>query len=146
MATKTKKSASVEAAATNAVDLNGEVSTTLFTSYGELADLGRENFAAVLRANTTLSEGLEAISKEVIGYARTSFENAAVTAAALLGAKSFEDVIQLNTHFAKTNLEYLIAGSTKLSEMGVKVASEALTPLGGRVGATIQKFVKPIAA
>ena len=143
MATKTKKAAAEE---TVAKEVDGEAAVSPFASYEQLADLGRENFAAVLRANAALSEGLEAISKEVIVYARTSFEKAAETATALLGAKTIEDVFQLNADFAKTNLETLIERTAKLSEMGVKLANEALTPLGGRVEATIQTLAKPIAA
>jgi phasin family protein len=144
MATKTKKAATSEAVAQES---NGEaVPAAYFVGYEEFADLSRENFAAVLRANAVLSEGLEAIGKEVMGYARTSFEKAAETATALLGAKTMEDVVQLNTEFAKANFERMIERTAKLSEMGVKVASEAMAPLGGRVEATIQKFAKPLAA
>jgi phasin family protein len=117
-----------------------------FAGYEELADLGRENFAAVLRANAALSEGLEAIGKEMMGYARTSFESAAETAAALLGAKTLEDVVQLNSDFARTYVERLIERSQKLSDMSVKVANETLAPLGSRVEATVQKLGKQLAA
>jgi phasin family protein len=140
---KTKKPAVPAPAAKEA---NGEAAAALFAGYEQLTDLGRDNFAAVLRANTALSDGFEAMGKEVILYARRSFEQAAETATALLGAKTFEDVVQLNTEFAKANLERLIERSAKLSEMGVKLASEALAPLGGRVEATIHKLSKPIAA
>ncbi len=122
---------------------NGEATAALFAGYDQLADLGRENFAAVLRANAALSEGLEAIGKEVILYARRSFEQAAETATALLGAKTLEDVFQLNSEFAKANLERLIERSAKLSEMSVKVTNDALAPLGGRVEATIHTLSRP---
>jgi phasin family protein len=140
---KTKKPAAAVAVAKQA---NGEATAALFTSYDQLADLGRENFAAMLRANAALAEGLEAIGKEVILYARRSFEQAAETATALLGAKTFEDVFQLNSEFAKAHFERMIERSAKLSEMGVKVANEALAPLGGRVEATIQRLSRPHAA
>jgi phasin family protein len=137
---KTKKPINAVATTKQA---NGEATAVLFAGYDQLADLGRENFAAVLRANAALSEGLEAIGKEVILYARRSFEQAAETATALLGAKTLEDVFQLNSEFAKANLERLIERSAKLSEMSVKVANEALAPLGGRVEATIHTLSRP---
>ena len=145
MATKVKKPAT-EAIPTA---LNGAAvaaPAALFVGYEDLANLGRENLAAVLRANAALTEGLEAISKEVMGYARNSFEDAAETATALLAAKTFEDVVQLNSDFAKASFERIVERSTKLSEIGVKVANEALAPLGDRVEATFQKLGKPVAA
>ena len=125
---------------------NGEAAAAMFVGYEQWTDVGRENFTAVLRANAALSEGLEALGKEVIQYARRSFEQVAETATALLGAKTFEDVVQLNSQFAKANLEGLIERSAKLSEMGVKVATEAMAPLGGRVEAAMHQLSKPIAA
>jgi phasin family protein len=155
MATKTKKPATAVAATATAETKveNGEPAAAVlfagvpgFAGYEELADLGRENFAAILRANAALTEGLEAIGKEMIGYARSSFERYAETAAALLGAKTLEDVVQVNTDFAKGYMERFIERSQKLSEMSVKVANEALAPIGSRVEATVQKLGKPMAA
>lgn len=146
MATKVKKPVTAEA---TAAELNGAVAAApagVFAGYEELADLGRENFAAVLRANAALAEGMEAIGKEVMGYARNSLENAAEVATALLAAKTFEDLVQLNSDFAKASFERIVARSTKLSEIGVKAANEALAPLGDRVEATFQKLSKPLTA
>lgn len=150
MTTKTRKPASAEAAvpAEKKVEAGEAPNVPFagFAGYEELADLGRENFAAVLRANAALSEGLEAIGKELIFYARTSFESAAETAAALLGAKTFEDLVQVNSDFARAYIERFIERSQKLSEMSMKVANETLAPLGSRVEATVQKLGKPLAA
>ena len=137
---------SVAAAPTVAPAANGAASVPMFQGYGEWADLGRENFAAVLKANAALSEGLEAIGKEVFVYARRSFEQAAETATALLGAKTIEDVFELNTALAKANIAGIIERSAKLSELSIKVANETLAPLGGRMEATIHKLSKPLAA
>jgi phasin family protein len=147
MATRVKKPATAEATnELNGVAANAAVPAGVFAGYEDLADLGRENFAAVLRANAALTEGMEAIGKEVMGYARNSLENAAEAATALLAAKTLEDLVQLNGDLAKASFERMVARSTKLSEMGVKVANEALAPLGDRVEATFQKLGKPRAA
>jgi len=116
-----------------------------FGGYAELADLGRANLAAVLRANAALAEGMGAIGKEVMTYARNSLETAAEAATALLAAKTLEDLAQLNSDFAKSSFERLVTRSTKLSEMGVKVANEAMAPLGDRVEAALQTLGKPLA-
>jgi phasin family protein len=127
--------------------VNGEAAASaFFAGYEQLAQLGRENFTAAVRANAALSQGLEAIGKEVILCARRSFEQAAETATALLAARTVEDVFQLNTAFAKAQFERMIERSAKLSEMGVKVANETLAPLGGRFEATLKQLTKPIPA
>src|SRR5580658_4615620 len=132
MASKSKK-ASSEAAAMSVSEVTepvtavpAETTAKLFAGYEEFADLNRENIAAVIAANAALREGIGEIGKEVLGYARTSLESAAEAATALLGAKTIEDVFELNATYAKASLERLISRTTKLSEMGVKVANETL--------------------
>ena len=145
MTSKAKKATTAEAAAG---ELNGAAtaaSAGIFAGYDELAELGRENFAAVLRANAVLTEGMEAIGQEVVGYARNALEDAAEAATALLAAKTLEDVVQLNSAFAKASFERMVARSTKLSAIGTRVASEALAPLGVRVEATFDKLGTPAA-
>jgi phasin family protein len=86
------------------------------------------------------------LSQEFFGCAKIAFESVTQTAAALLAAKTLEDVVQLNTDFAKTSVESMLSNSAKLSELSVRVANEALAPLGGRIEATLAKLTKPIAA
>ena len=109
-------------------------------SFDSLADLSRDNFAAVTKANRALSDGLQAIGHEILAYATSSFESASQTATALLGAKTLDEVIQLNSELAKSALGTLVERSAKLSEMGVALASETFAPLGGRVEATLTKL------
>ncbi len=148
MGTKAKKTgaAADAATATAAVPETVLASPMATTRYQELADLGRANVAALLRANAALSEGFGAMSKEMLGFARSSFESAATATTAMLSAKTLDDVLQANSAYTKASVDLLIARSSKLSAMGAKVASEALAPLGARVEATLQKFGKPSVA
>lgn len=114
--------------------------------YDDLAEIGRQNLSAVMEANEALSEGLEAISKEIASYARTSFEQAGHTATALLAAKTLEEVLQLNTDIARGAIETLLKRSAKLSEMSMSVATQTLAPLGSRVEAAIALATKYQAA
>jgi len=112
----------------------------------KFAELGRENLAALWRANAALSQALEAVNHQVIDYVRSSFATAASTATALLGARTFEDVFQLNAELAEASMVGLIEGTAKLSEIGAKFANEALVPLSGRFEATMQQLARPLAA
>jgi len=112
----------------------------------KFAELGRENLAALWRANAALSQALEAVNHQVIDYVRSSFATAASTATALLGARTFEDVFQLNADLAEANMVGLIEGTAKLSEIGAKFANEALVPLSGRFEVTMQQLARPLAA
>ena len=63
----------------------------------------------------------------------------------LLGAKTLDQVIEINAGLAKSGLEAALTGATRLSELGIAVAQGVWTPLGGRVEATLAKLTKPAA-
>jgi len=112
----------------------GPAATPPFTpmSLESFADLSRENLAAVTKANLALSEGLQAMSEEIFGFARLSFASAAKTASALLAAKTLDEVVELSSAHARSSFETLAERSAKLSEMGVSIASEAFAPFVAR--------------
>jgi phasin family protein len=131
------------AAATARVE---ETAAKYFNGFDQLTKLGQGNFEAVVAANTALAKGAEEISKEIFGIAQASFEHAAVTAKAFFGAKTLQDVVELNNKFAKTSVDSFLANSAKLSEITLKVATEAAQPLKARVDLAIAKIGKPLAA
>ncbi len=146
MAVKAKKPVAEAPAAQ--IEATGEVVPPAFPglNYDEFTELGRDNLTAVLKANEAFSEGIEAIGKELLGFARESFESASNAATAFLAAKTLDEVVQLNSDLAKSSVETLMQHLAKLSELGVTVANETLAPIGSRVEAAIAKLTKPLAA
>jgi hypothetical protein len=87
-------------------------------SYADFVEFGRETIEAAMSANAALSVGLEAISQEIAQYARTAFESAGEAARGLLGARTLEDVVRLQTDFAKRSFAGLAECSVTVSELG----------------------------
>jgi phasin family protein len=112
----------------------------------DLAVLGKGNLDAVVQSNTVIAKGLEEISREFMRYAQTSLESATSATKALFGARTLQDLIALNSDFARTSLDTFLANSTKLGDMGLKVANEAFEPISARVNVAIEKLAKPAAA
>jgi hypothetical protein len=98
------------------------------------ADFGSQNFAAFIQAQTALARGLEALSVEMAGLTLSGIDTAARTATAMLAVKTIADAIEANAGFTKRNFDTLIGGSAKLSELGVKLASEASQPILTQLG------------
>lgn len=109
----------------------------------EFAGFGQDNLAAVAHANAAMVKGLEAIGQEVVGYAQNSLESAVSAARAMIDARSLADVIALNRDFTQTVLESFLAKSARLSEIGIRTASEAFAPLGQGLAETRPKMGRP---
>lgn len=146
MATKSKKAIVLTSEPVEPSSPAGPMPLYPANALERFADLGRDNLAAVAKANLAFSQGVQAVSEEIMASARSLYENASQTATALLGAKSLDEVVQLNSDLAKSSMEMLIEHSAKLSEMSVSLANEALAPLEGRIEATLATLTKPIAA
>jgi hypothetical protein len=100
----------------------------------ELSDFGREVFAAFVQSQTAVARGLEALSAEAAGMAISGIDAAARAASEMLRVKTFSDAIEVNTSFTRNSFEALVGGSVKLSELGVKLATEASHPIFTQLG------------
>jgi hypothetical protein len=115
---------SVEALAAAAKNASGE----------EVADFGREVFAALVQSQTAVARGLEALSVEVTGLAISGIDAATRTATDMLGVKTLSDAIEVNAGFTRSSFDALVGGSAKLSELGMKLATEAAQPILTQLG------------
>lgn len=130
MATKAKKSSGSKASASVAAPRFAPAALPEL-SYAAFAAATREQIDAAVKANVAVNVGMEAVGREVMGYARAALEAVNATARGLLGARTLEDVVRLQADLAKRNMDELIAGSVKLSELGCSLAVEAFAPWAG---------------
>jgi hypothetical protein len=100
----------------------------------EVADFGREVFAALVQSQTAVARGLEAMSVEVTGLAISGIDAATRTATDMLGVKTLSDAIEVNAGFTRSSFDALVGGSAKLSELGMKLATEASQPILTQLG------------
>lgn len=98
------------------------------------ADFGREAFAAVVQSQAAVVRGLEALSAELAGLAISGIDAAARTATDMLAVKTLSDAIEVNAGFTRSSFDALVGGSTKLSELGAKLAAEASQPILTQLG------------
>jgi len=71
---------------------------------------------------------LQAIFAEGADYTKKSVESRLALGEKLLGAKSFETVIQMQTEYAKTAYADFVAQATKMGELHSNLAKAAFKP------------------
>jgi hypothetical protein len=94
-------------------------------------DVGSDTFAAFGTMQAAFARTAEAVADEIAVQMRSGFSNLAEAATALLGAKTLSDAFEANAGLARKTFEAMLAGSSKLSEIGVRFATESLHPPGG---------------
>lgn len=97
-------------------------------NFDEMQKLGRENMDATLKSFGALTKSAQAIVIEMADYSKKAFEDGTKVLEKLLGAKSLEKAIEIQTDYAKSSYEAFIAEATKLGELYADLAKETYKP------------------
>jgi hypothetical protein len=97
-------------------------------------DVQRTSDAAVNATNhlfERVTNGTQAIVSELTEYSKRSFKNGARTVEKLLGVRSLDKAIEVQTEYAKTAYEDYVTSARKLGELYINLAQEAYKPYEG---------------
>lgn len=101
---------------------------------------GKRNMEAVSASVTAAAKGAEALGAQAIAYSKKAFEDQVAQAKALTTARSLQEVIELQTGFAKTAIEGYIAQLNVASETVSSAVKDTLRPLNERATAVVEQF------
>jgi phasin family protein len=90
---------------------------------------GKMAFDTALNALGVWTKGAHAIAVEVIDYTKRFAESSAAAWEKLAAAKSLDTALAIQSDFARSAYEGLVAEATKLGEIYVELAREAYAPL-----------------
>ncbi len=103
----------------------------MMQQFDQIQKFGQENVDAAMKAFGTVSKGAQAIAVETADYAKKSFEQSTATLEKLLGAKTLDKAIEVQTDYLKSAYEGFVAQSTKMGELYTNLAKEAFKPYEG---------------
>ena len=95
----------------------------------EFQKVGKDGFDAAVRSFGEVNKGFQAIAAKVTDYSKKAFEDGTRAFEQLLGAKSVEQAIEIQSQFAKKAYDTYIAEMSKLGEMYVAIARDAYKPV-----------------
>src|SRR5690606_37805129 len=88
----------------------------------------RQYLEAVIASTTAAAKGAEAIGAQAMAISKKSVEDQVNAAKSLAGAKSVQEVVELQTAFANTFLESYMAEMTRMSETVAGAFKDSLKP------------------
>ena len=100
----------------------------------------KKNLEAVVASATASAKGAEALGAQAMAFSKAIFDTNVTAAKSLAGAKSVQEVVELQTAFAKSALETYMAEFTKMSATVSASVKESMKPINERVTATVEKF------
>ena len=98
--------------------------------YGEgFQRVGKDGFDAAVSSFGEVNKGLQAIAAEFAAYSKKSFEDGTRAFEQLLSAKSFEQVFEIQSQYARMAYEAHVAELSKLGEMYAGLTRNAYKPV-----------------
>ena len=91
--------------------------------------VSKDNFEATVRSYAELNKGLQAVAARVTDYSKGAFADASRAFEQLVGAKSLEHAIEIQSQFAKKAYDTYMAEMSKIGEMYVGLAKDAYKPV-----------------
>jgi len=107
--------------------------------FDDFQKIGKEQLEAATTVTSSLAKSLQTIASEATEYSKKSLENSSAFLEKLLGAKSFESAIQIQSEYAKNSYAGFVAQATKLGELYSNLAKEAFKPVESAI-AKVQSF------
>lgn len=106
----------------------------------EANTLGKKNIEAAVESVTAATRGAEALSAPALAYSKKSWEDGVNAAQALASAKSVQEVIELQTAFAKTAMEAYLAEVTKATDTLSASVKDSFKPINERTTAIVERI------
>ena len=109
-------------------------------AFGEVNSYSKKNLEAVVASVTAATKGAETLGAQAMAYSKKAIEDQAAAAKTLAGAKSVQEVVELQTNFAKSALEAYMAQVNLVTETVAASVKESLSPINERVTAFVERM------
>ncbi len=107
---------------------------------GDMGAFSKHNVEAMVTSMTNAGKGVEQINAAVMAYTKTAMEESIETAKKMASAKSVQELIELQTEYAKHSMDAYMGEVNKVTDLYAGVMKDAFQPLNERVSAAVEMF------
>jgi len=101
----------------------------MFKNLEDLQKFSKDQMESATVSASAVTKSVQQIAAEATDYSKKSIEQSSAFVEKLLGAKSLDTAVQIQTDFAKASYESFVAHATKFGELYTNLAKEAFKPV-----------------
>ena len=94
----------------------------------EMQKFGKDSMEVAMSSFGLWTKNAQAIAAEVVDYSKKSVEGSTAAWEKLMGAKSIEKAMEVQTEYLKSSYQDFVAEATKLGELYTDLAKETYKP------------------
>ncbi|MBB4631903.1 phasin family protein [Sphingosinicella soli] len=106
----------------------------------EMGSFTRENVEAFVESGKIAAKGFETLTQSALELAKKNGEAATTAFKTFSSAKSANELLQLQSDFARSQFDKFIADSSKMTEAFVKLSNDMFEPISGRFAVAADKL------
>ena len=106
----------------------------------EMSEFGKGNVEAVVESTKIAARGIEAMGQDAAAYTRKSFEGATAAIRTLAAVKSPTEFMKLQSDYARSMFDAMIAETSRSTEAMLKLAGEVAQPISNRMAIAADKM------
>jgi phasin family protein len=106
----------------------------------ELNIQGKHNLEAIVASAAAAQKGVETLSAQSAAFTRKSWEDGVAAAQSMSQARSIQELLELQTTWAKSATEAYLAEVTKATDVLTASVKNSFKPINERVTASVEKF------
>ena len=99
------------------------------TNFDDVQKINRDNVEVAMKSFGSVSIGFQALATEVAEYSKKSFEDNSALVERMLGVKTIDKAIEVQSAFIKSSYETYLARMTKIGELYADLAKESYRPV-----------------
>jgi phasin family protein len=102
--------------------------------------VSKKNLEAIVASVTAATKGAETVGAQAMALSKKTFDDQVAAARTLAGAKSVQEVVELQTSYARSFLETYVSEMGKLTETVSASVKDSMKPLNERVTDLVERF------
>ncbi len=106
----------------------------------ELNIQGKQNLEAIVASAAAAQKGVETLSAQSAAFTKKSWEDGVAAAQSMSQARSIQELLELQTTWAKSATEAYLAEVTKATDVLTASVKNSFKPINERVTASVEKF------
>lgn len=110
------------------------------TALNDINALSKSNLEAVVESLTAATKGAETVGAQALAFSKKNWDDAVTAAKTLSGAKSVQEVIELQSSYAKTSMEAYVSEMNQLTQILSASFKDTFKPINARMTAAVEKF------
>ncbi|MFN3669487.1 MAG: phasin family protein [Brevundimonas sp.] len=117
-----------------------EVADKSAAGLSELSAQSKQNLEAMVASAAAAQKGVETLSAQSVAFTKKSWEDGVAAAQSMSQARSIQELLELQTTWAKSATEAYLAEVTKATDILTASVKNSFQPINERVTASVEKF------